>query len=79
MKKLDITSQIQQIQADTYVIIGSKDNVKHLKNSKYLYKTLNCKKDFYLLEDIPHDLANTTRDKELFTKTIRDILIKCNK
>ena len=40
---------------------------------------LNCKKEFYLLEDIPHDLANTPRDKELFTKTIRDILNKHNK
>lgn len=79
MKKLDITPQIQMIQADTYVIVGSKDNEKHLKNSKYLYKMLNCKKDFYLLEDIPHDLANTPRDKELFTKTITAILTKQNK
>lgn len=78
MKTLNITPQIQMIKANTYVIIGSKDNEKHKKNSKYLYQMLDCKKDFYLLEDIPHDLANNLRDKELFTKTIKDILIKNN-
>ncbi len=79
MKKLDISSQIKMVTANTYVIVGSKDNEKHLKNSKYLYQMLNCKKEFHLLEDIPHDLANTPHDKELFTKTLRDILTKYNK
>ena len=59
--------------------LGSKDNAKHLRNSEILYKTLNCKKEFYLLNGIPHDLANTQQDKELFTKTIMDILIKYEK
>ena len=76
MKKLDISPQIKSITANTYVIVGSKDNEKHKKNSRYLYQTLNCKKEFYLLEDISHDLANNPHDKELFTKTLRDILIK---
>ena len=79
IKNLDITSQIKNITADTYVIVGSKDNEKHLKNSKALYQMLNCKKEFFLLDNIPHDLANTPQDKELFTKTLRDILTKCNK
>ena len=79
IKKLDISSQIKMIKANTYVIVGSKDNEKHLKNSKLLYQMLNCKKEFYLLEDIPHDLANTPHDKELFTKTLREILTKYNK
>lgn len=79
MKNLDLTSQIKNIIADTYVLVGSKDNEKHLKNSKFLYQMLNCKKEFYLLEGIPHDLANTPRDKELFTKTLRDILSKLAK
>ena len=79
IKKLDISSQIKMIKANTYVIVGSKDNEKHLKNSRYLYQMLNCKKEFYLLEDIPHDLANTTHDKELFTKTLKNILTKYNK
>ena len=78
MKKLDISSQIKLITANTYVIVGSKDNEKHLKNSRYLYQMLNCKKEFYLLEGIPHDLANTPHDKDLFTKTLRNILIKYN-
>ena len=79
MKNLDISSQIEMITANTYVIVGSKDNEKHLKNSRYLYNTLNCKKEFCLLENVPHDLANTPHDKELFTKTLEDILTKCNK
>lgn len=78
MKQLDITPQMQRITANTYIVVGSKDNEKHLKNSTHLYQTLNCEKEFYLLDDIPHDLANTPRDKELFTKTIKDILIKFN-
>lgn len=78
IKNLDITPQIENITANTYVVVGSKDNEKHLKNSKLLYQMLNCKKEFYLLNNIPHDLANTTHDKELFTKTIRDILTKNN-
>ena len=79
MKNLDLTPQIENITAETYVLVGSKDNDKHLKNSKLLYQMLNCKKEFYLLEDIPHDLANTPHDKELFAKTLRDILSKLNK
>lgn len=79
IKKLDLTEQIQKITANTYVIVGSNDNQKHLKNSKILYQMLSSKKEFYLLDGIPHDLANTPRDKELFTKTLREILTKCNK
>ena len=78
IKNLDITPQIKNITADTYVIVGSKDNEKHLKNSKALYQMLNCKKEFFLLDNIPHDLANTPQDKELFTKTLKDILTQIN-
>ncbi len=76
MKKLDLTPQIKSITAETYVIVGSKDNEKHLKNSKFLYQMLNCKKEFCLLDGVPHDLANTTRDKELFTNTLIEIISK---
>ena len=76
MKKLNLTPQIKNITAETYVIIGSKDTEKHLKNSKYLYNTLSCKKELYLLEEIPHDLANTPKDKELFRETLINILEK---
>ena len=79
LKNIDLTSQIRNVTAETYVLVGSKDNEKHLRNSKHLYQMLNCKKEFHLLEDIPHDLANTPHDKELFTKTLRGILSKLNK
>ncbi len=76
MRDLDLTKQIKNITAETHVIIGSKDTEKHLNNSKALYEMLNCKKYFYLLEGIPHDLANTPEDKILFEKTLKDILNK---
>lgn len=76
LKRIDLTTQIEKIKADTYVLIGSKDSEKHLRNSKLLYQLLNCKKEFHLLEDIPHDLANTPHDKQLFTKVLREILSK---
>ena len=79
MKHIDLTSQIKNIVAETHVLVGSKDNEKHIKNSKILYDMLNCKKEFYLMEGVPHDLANTPRDKELFTKTLREILSKLSK
>ena len=58
------------------MIIGSKDTNSHISNSQQLYDLLNCKKKFYLLDNIPHDLANTEEDKKLFTKTLDDILEK---
>ena len=76
MKQLDLTPQIEKITADTCILVGSKDTEKHLKNSTRLYQMLNCKKEFYKLEGIPHDLANTPHDKELFTKTLCDILTR---
>lgn len=79
MKNLNLTSQIENIKAKTFVLIGSKDSEKHLRNSEFLYQNLNCKKEFHLLEDIPHDLANTPHDKELFTETLRKILSNLNK
>lgn len=80
MKNIDLTSQIKGITADTYVLVGSKDNEKHLRNSKLLYQMLDCnKKEFHLMKDIPHDLANTPYDKELFEKTLRKILSKYKK
>lgn len=67
------------ITANTHVIVGSKDNEDHLRNSKILYQMLNCKKEFHLMEGVPHDLANTPHDKQLFTKTLRDIMVKLDK
>lgn len=79
IKTIDLTSHIQSITANTYVIVGSKDIEVHIKNCKRLYQKMNCKKEFYLLDGIPHDLANTPHDKELFTQTINEILSKENK
>ena len=48
LKNIDLTSQIRNVTAETYVLVGSKDNEKHLRNSKRLYQMLNCKKEFHL-------------------------------
>ena len=79
LKDLDLLPYIKKIKAPTYVIIGSKDSETHINNSRILFDTLDCKKEFILLEGIPHDLANNDRDKELFSNTINSIVSKHNK
>ena len=78
LKKLDLMPYIKKISAFTYVIIGSNDSETHLDNSKILFNSLNCGKDFVLLDGVPHDLANNERDKKLFTETIDNILTNQN-
>lgn len=74
LKTMDLTPYIRNITARTYVVIGSNDSESHLENSKRLFELLDCQKSYLELEGIPHDLANNKRDKELFTKTIDEIL-----
>ena len=74
LENFDLTSKIKNITASTYVIIGTKDTEKHINSSRQLFDLLTCKKQYIELDGIPHDLANTERDKELFSKTIDNIL-----
>lgn len=39
---------------------------------------LKCKKQFYWLEGVPHDLAKTPEDKEKFCNAITSVLEKNN-
>lgn len=73
MKNLDLTNQIKNITADTHVLIGLADSEKHINNSKALYEMLNCKKHLYLLPNVPHDLANTSKTKEIFENALNKI------
>ena len=74
MKKLDLTKQIKNITADTYVLIGLADNEKHIKNSKALYEMLNCPKQICFLPNVPHDLANTPETKATFEDALNKVL-----
>lgn len=73
MKNLDLTKQIKNITAETYVLIGLADNEKHIKNSKALYEMLNCPKQICFLPNVPHDLANTPETKTTFESTLKNI------
>ena len=65
---------IGEIKADTYVLAGSLDKQYHIENSKALFDMLNCNKEFVLLEDVPHDLANTPETKAIFEDALQRIL-----
>ncbi len=78
MKSLDLSKQIENITANTFVLIGLADNEKHIKNSKALYEMLNCKKQIYFLPNVPHDLANTPETKATFEKALTEIFDKLN-
>ncbi len=74
IKQYDLAKAIKNIKADTYIIQGDLD-VAHIKEvSSQIYNMLDTKKHFILLENTPHDLANTEQTKSLFTNTMIDIL-----
>lgn len=72
----NIADMINKITAKTYVICGLKDSEYHIENNKKLFELLTCKKELYLLPDVPHDLANTPETKVVFTETLKVILDK---
>lgn len=75
----DFADQIKNITARTYVIQGLLDLDYIQKNSRTIYDLLKCDKKLILLENTPHDLVNTEETKELFTKTMEDILNQVEK
>ena len=79
VKNYDFTNQIKNIKSKTFVIQGLLDLEYIQENSNTLYKLLECDKKLILLENTPHDLANTAETKRLFTKTMIDILKKVDK
>lgn len=78
MEKYDLTDAIKNITADTSVIVGLLDTEYHIDNCKKLYEMLNCKKELFLLPNVPHDLANTPETYALFKETLQNILSKQN-
>lgn len=79
VKNYNFTKQIKNITARTYVIQGLLDLKYIQNNSGAIYDLLKCDKKLILLENTPHDLANTEETKELFTKTMVDILNEVDK
>ncbi len=73
VEKYDLSEQVKNITADTHLIVGLKDSDYHIENNKKLFELLQCKKSLQLLEDVPHDLANTPENKEEFENALENI------
>lgn len=74
LEKYDMTNFIRNITAETHLIVGLKDSEYHIENNKKLFELLQCKKSLQLLEDVPHDLANTEENKRAFVLALEKIL-----
>lgn len=74
VRTYDLADNIKNITAKTYVIQGLSDEQYIIENTKSIYDMLNCPKHLYLLENVPHDLANTPETKQVFTETLKQIL-----
>lgn len=73
-EKYDFAPLVQNITADTHIIVGTKDTEYHIENNKKLYELLTCKKSLQILENVPHDLANTPETKTIFQNAVNKIL-----
>lgn len=73
IKTQNLTKEIKNIKADTFVVQGLLDAEYVIENNKSIYKMLNCPKQIYLLKDVPHDLANTPETKKAFTEVLESI------
>lgn len=74
MATYDFSKFAKNITADTFLIIGAMDSDWHKQNTQSLYNLLNCKKQLNILENVPHDLANTPQTKQTFSQTLTNIL-----
>lgn len=74
LEKYNLTEYVKNITADTSVIIGMRDTEYHIKNGEKLYDLLKCPKQIFKLDGVPHDLANTSEDKEKFSIALEEIL-----
>ena len=72
--KYNLTNVVKNITANTFIVVGLKDAEAHIESNKQLYQLLKCKRELILLENVPHDLANTPETKEIFSKAISDLL-----
>ncbi len=73
VKSYNLTKQIKNITATTYVVQGLCDEKYIIENNKQIYDMLNCEKQIYLLPNVPHDLANTQETKEIFENALKEI------
>ncbi len=73
LENYNLESTIKNIKAHTYIFIGTEDKDMHIRNSKKLYDLLTCKKEFFVLPNVPHDLANTEETKKTFENTLNTI------
>ncbi len=75
-KSQNLYYDIKNITAKTFVIVGLLDTEYHIENNKKIFEMLKCPKQLFLLENVPHDLANTPETKAIFEKTLTKIFNK---
>lgn len=73
VSKYNLTDVIKNVTARIYLLVGGGDSEYHIQNSKRVYEMLNCPKRLFLLENVPHDLANTPETKATFEETLTEI------
>ncbi len=73
VRKYNLSKSIKNIKAKTFMIQGLLDADYIIENSKLIYEMLNCQKHLYLLDNVPHDLANTPETKEQFIQVLESI------
>lgn len=73
VKTYDLSYEIKNITAKTFVLQGLLDAEYIIKNNKKIYEMLNCPKQIFLLENVPHDLANTPETKTIFERALEKI------
>lgn len=76
LKKYNLESVLKKITARTCIIVGDKDSKYHIDNNKKLFAELNCEKELYILEDVPHDLANEDNHKVKLENALNQFLSK---
>ncbi len=73
LEKYNFEQIIKNISSKTIIIVGSLDTDNHLKNNQKLFDLLACEKQFFILQDVPHDLANTPEIKSIFENALKQI------
>lgn len=76
MEKWNLAPYAEKIEADTFIVMGSKDSEEHRANAQQLFDILRCKKELAVLPGVPHDLANTPETESEFKKALGHIFEK---
>ena len=75
MENYNFYEIVENITARTFLISGSKDTEYRLVETEKLFNLLTCEKQLVILDDVPHDLANTEEHKQKLNKALETLFI----